>query len=170
MIIPLDIAHKVLATFGITKPSREYERWVKDDGFDIDDFPSVLFQSGYIFVLDWRGCLADELERIAAALSKLGVKIHTDFSHDGERATVSIDDRSVELSYSPNDQQASWLGAISNLQSIVPASIQFRESVNNGESDTDVYSVLPCNEWHELDTTATEAIGSLFRPLGSTDG
>jgi hypothetical protein len=40
--IPLETAHKILATFGITSPTRAYERWVKDDGFDVKDFDEVL--------------------------------------------------------------------------------------------------------------------------------
>ncbi len=170
MIIPLDTAHKILATFGITKPSREYERWVKDSGFDVDDFPSVLNESEYIFVLDWRACLTDELERIATALGKLGITVFVDPLENGQTASVTINERLVELSYSPNDAQTSWLTVINAIQSIVPSNIEFRESVNNGDSDTDVYSVLPEDEWHDLDVNATEAIQSLFRPLGPVGG
>lgn len=170
MIIPLDTAHTILATFGITKPTREYQRWVKDDGFKLDDFLSVLFESEYVFVLDWRGCLADELEWMAVALRKLGVAVYTDSSEDGATAAVTIGVRAVALSYTPNDPQTGWLAVISGLQSIVPANIEFRESVDNGNSDTAMYAVLPCDEWQELDTTATEVIQSLFRPLGSTGG
>jgi hypothetical protein len=170
MMIPLETAHKILAAFGITKPSREYERWVKAEGFDPDDLRSVLIQSDYIFVLDWRGCLADELERMVTALRLLGVEANAQPSDDGQTASVAIGDQSVQLSYSPNNQETSWLAVVCGLQSIVPANIEFRESFNNGDSDTDVYSVLPSDEWHDLDTNATEAIRSLFRPLDHVGG
>ena len=165
MLIPLDTAHKILAAFGITKPSRKYERWVKDEGFEVDDFESVLIESKFLFVLDWRACLADELERIVTALTKLGVVVHAFPSDDGQSASVTIDGASSRVSYSPNDEQTSWLAVICALQSMVPANIEFRESVDNGGSDTDVYAVLPSDEWRDLDTNAAEAMQSLFQPL-----
>lgn len=43
--ISIDVAHRFLATFGITKPTKAYERWVKPNGFDLDDFHTVLFHT-----------------------------------------------------------------------------------------------------------------------------
>jgi hypothetical protein len=146
MLVPLDTAHRILATFGITKPSREYERWLKDEGFDIDDFPSVLFKSEYVFVLDWRASLSDELEPIATALEKLGVSAQIHSSDEGDTASISIAERSLSLTYSPNDEHTSWLA-------------------DNGNSDTDVYAVLPRDEWDDLDANAPEVMQSLFRSL-----
>src|SRR4051812_38439061 len=138
MTIPLDTAHKILATFGITKPSGEYQRWVKDEGFDEADFPSVLYESEYIFNLDWRSSLPDELERVVAGLNNLGVAISADASNDEETLSVTFDSRVTTLSFSPDDQLTSWRAVIQALQAIVPANIEFRESVNNGQSDEDV--------------------------------
>jgi hypothetical protein len=165
MLVPLDTAHRILATFGITKPSREYERWLKDEGFDIDDFPSVLFKSEYVFVLDWRASLSDELEPIATALEKLGVSAQIHSSDEGDTASISIAERSLSLTYSPNDEHTSWLAVVRSVQSILPANIEFRESCDNGNSDTDVYAVLPRDEWDDLDANAPEVMQSLFRSL-----
>src|SRR5262249_24797678 len=145
-----DTAHKILATFGITRPSREYERWVKDEGFDEGDFPAVLYESEYIFILDWRSSLPDELERVVIGLNNLGVALSADASDDGETVSVTFDGRITHISFSPSDQLTSWLAVIHALQSIVPANIEFRESVNNGMSDESVYAVLPKDEWHDL--------------------
>lgn len=64
--IPFDAAHKILAGFGITQPTRAYERWVKKDGFDLGDFHEVLFESPFVFIIDWRAWLREELETVAA--------------------------------------------------------------------------------------------------------
>lgn len=73
--IPLQVPHQFLATFGITKPSKSYERWVKADGFDSADFPDVIGESEFIFRVDWKAALPDELPLIADALAKLDVEL-----------------------------------------------------------------------------------------------
>jgi hypothetical protein len=167
-MIPLDEAHTILVSFGITQSSPEYERWVKADGFEEDDFISILSESKYLFILDWRGCLAEELENMTTTLNSLGAALQVESSSDeGDTASVTLEGKSVQLSYAPNEEQTSWLTVIQGLQAILPANLEFRESVHNGDSDTDVYAVLPKKEWDELGRNASESIQSLFRPLGS---
>lgn len=102
--IPLETAHQILATFGITRPTRAYERWVKEDGFDLKDFDEVLFESPYIFVIDWRCYLHDELETIIRALARLDVQIRLDLDEEGESGfVVSPDGKRARVAYRPID-------------------------------------------------------------------
>lgn len=71
----LETAHRFLAMFGISQPTRQYERWVKEDGFDFADFPDVLGESPFIISVDWRAALSDELPLIADTLAKLDVEL-----------------------------------------------------------------------------------------------
>ena len=105
---------------------------------------------------------------MATKLNSLGAAMQVESSSDeGDMALVTIEEKSVQLSYAPNEEQTSWLTVIQGLQSVLPANLEFRESVHNGDSDTDVYAVLPKKEWDELARNAGESIQTLFRPLGS---
>src|SRR5688572_17586705 len=84
--VPLDIVHAVLGTFGITKPTPEYERWVRPDGMDFDDLVEVLGASPFYFVIDWRASSGEELEIIAAGLSRLGANLEIDLAPDDDEA------------------------------------------------------------------------------------
>ncbi|QDT52937.1 hypothetical protein Pan44_09500 [Caulifigura coniformis] len=170
MHIPLEAAHRILSTFGITKPTREYERWVKPDGFDHVDFHEVLYGSDFIFVLDWRAALEDELERIVHALGKLDVVMDFEIDDSDSRcgiAVVTVERRPATVRYSGNDDGTSWRAVITALQTIMPPQIEFREDVGNGESDTDAYAVLPVDEWQDLERDAGESLKLFFRPLSS---
>jgi len=170
MFISLEAAHQILATFGITKPTREYERWVKPDGFNHVDFYDVLYGSDYIFILDWRAALEDELERIVHALGKLDVvmDVETDDSDSScGIAVVTVEGRQATVRYSANDDGTNWLAVVTALQAIMPPRIEFREDIGNGESDTDVYAVLPVDEWQDLERDAGEPLKLFFRPLSN---
>jgi hypothetical protein len=164
MRIPLDTAHKFLGTFGIAKPTKEYERWVHEDGFDMDDFASVLGDSPYNFIIDWRADLVDELGNIANALSLLGAQLDYDENPDTEEITVSCEGRTAQVKYVPADHD-DFTNVIFALQSIVPPNIEFRASPGNGDSDTWVFSVLRRDEWNELEALDSEALNNLFVPL-----
>lgn len=87
--IPIEIAHKILATFGITSPTRAYERWVKNDGFDLKDFDEVLYESPFIFIVDWHACLQDELETIRDSLARLDVHLDLELDSVGNLDMLS---------------------------------------------------------------------------------
>jgi hypothetical protein len=58
---------QVLLAFGIDERTREYDRWIKDEGgpgagFDLDDFNEVLFDSPFILNVDWCDVLQEDLE------------------------------------------------------------------------------------------------------------
>lgn len=162
--IPLDVAHKVLAAFGITRPTRAYERWVKEDGFDLKDFDAVLFESPFVFCIDWRAWLQEELESIAKALAPLGIQLVVELDETGESGVVSCGiDRRAEIAYRPNDGD---LDAVFRaLQVVVPDNIEFRMSPDNAGSDTAVYAVLPKQEWAELEREAPKVIQQFFVKL-----
>src|SRR5262245_60537360 len=98
--IPIETAHTILATFGITKPTRAYERWVKPDGFDVKDFGDVLYESPFVFTVDWRAWLKEELETIAIALEKLGQSLRVELDEEGNHGfVVGANGRRAEVKY-----------------------------------------------------------------------
>jgi hypothetical protein len=162
--IPLDTAHQILATFGITSPTKAYERWVKDNGFDIKDFDSVLYESPYIFIIDWRDCLQEVLEDAAKSLGLLGVGLQLEFDEQGETGFVSCEGRRERVSYRPSDD--SHLDEVfRSIQRVVPVNIEFRASNYNEGSDTRLYALLPRDEWHELEQLSQDVIAHFFGPL-----
>jgi len=167
--IPIDSAQKILATFGLTKPTLAYNRWVKEDGFDLRDFDSVLFESPFIFVIDWRACLEEELEVVADTLAQLDVHLEAEFDEEGETGVVTCGaGRTVEVSYRPKDD-SDLDGVFRALQSVVPENIQFRSSPFNDGSDTAVYAVLPRDEWADLEKEAPTVMAFFFKPLKSDE-
>jgi hypothetical protein len=162
--IPLEVAHQILATFGISKPTRAYERWVKPDGFDLRDFDSVLFESPFIFVIDWRDALDEVLDRVVQALSELNVDLVIDLDEDGESGFLgSGPTRRAPVAYRPSDDSG-LESVFRSLQSVVPDTVEFRESTDNEGSDTSVFAVLPRDEWQDLERLAPDVMRSLFRP------
>jgi hypothetical protein len=164
--IPLEVAHRILGTFGITKPTKAYNRWVKEDGFDLKDFAAVLFDSPFIFILDWRGELGD-LEAVTGALEKLGVRLVLDLNDDGDSGWVSVGSgHRAPVAYSANvDDVSDWESVCLAIQSVVPATIEFRSSPDNDDGDTCVFAVLPQDEWADLERIAPEAVHHFFQKL-----
>ena len=159
MIIPIEIAHMVLATFGITTQTTKYERWVKVDGFNADDFEEVLGDSPFILSFDWRGAIDEDLDYVREALSKLNVSIKLNFDEpENNSGVVECNGKRANVRYVPNDSCTSWFDVIKAIQGIMPPGIEFRASVDNGGSDTDVYAVLPVVEWVSLEKEAPEVI------------
>jgi hypothetical protein len=163
--IPIDTAHKVLATFGITQPTRKYERWVKEDGFDLNDFNEVLFESPFVFIIDWRAWLQEELEAIAKTLALLNVRLEFELNEDGEAGYVRCrgSDR-FPVSYRPNDS-SDFDDVIRAVQAVVPENIGFRAGRENHGGDTWVYAVLPSNEWADLENLDRQVVDYFFVPL-----
>jgi len=165
--IPLESAHKILATFGITRPTRAYERWVKDDGFDVRDFPDVLFESPYVFVLDWQAWLQEELERIVKTLALLQVALTLDLNEDGESGHVVCESRGVAVGSGTNESDG-FDALFVALQSVMPPLIEFRGSPGNRDGDTFVYAVLPRDEWQDLEQVAPEVMAHFFLALNAS--
>jgi len=163
--VPLETAHQFLATFGITKPTKEYERWVKEDGFDFEDFPSVLSDSPYIFMVDWRAALEDELPLIVTGLVGLDVELRYDVDPETSQGTITCNGQTQQIKFVPSDSD-DFTAVILALQSIVPPNIEFRTSPLNGEMDQWDFAVLPRDEWAQLETLDSELVNSLFVPFG----
>jgi len=162
--IPLEAAQTILATFGITRPTKAYERWVKTDGFDVRDFNSVLFESKFIFVVDWRASLDEELANVASTLSELGVQLQCDLDEEGEAGYVACEGRRTPVKYRPNDEDR-LDEVFCAIQSVVPKHIEFRGSPLSEGSDTALFAVLPRDEWADLKTAAADVIAHFFKPL-----
>lgn len=162
--IPIETANRFLATFGITKPTKEYERWRKEDGFDVDDFPSVLAGSPLIFIVDWRANIADELPRIVHGLVKLGVTLVNEVDEVSSTGFVGSGENKILVKYVPVDHD-DFTDTIVAIQSVVPPQIEFRKSPYNGQSDTWDFAVLPRNEWAQLEALDSAVLQRLYVPL-----
>jgi hypothetical protein len=162
--IPLDAAHSILATFGITSPTKQYERWVKPEGFDVRDFGSVLFESPFIFVIDWRASLDEELETVANALLQLDTQVDVDVDEETGAGHVECNGRRAPVAHDISDD-SSLDNVFRALQSIMPKHLEFRASPLSEGSDTAMYAVLPRDEWAELERTAASAMAHFFKPL-----
>src|SRR5262245_17956172 len=121
--IPLDIAHQVLATFGITESSDLYERNIKPNGFKVDDLHEILCaDSRFIFIIDWRAALPEELEPIAAAVRELGADFKIDVHPDADDGWVECDGKRERVKYVPRDQD-SFIDVIRAIQKVLPSTI-----------------------------------------------
>ena len=158
--VSIEAANKILGTFGV-KESRKYERWLKEYGFDLKDFDSVLFESPFIFIIDWRASLEEELERVVDALGQLDVQLELELDEDGDSGFVVCGDKRAKVAYRPNDTE-SFDPVFRALQSVVPTNIEFQSSPLSEGSDTYVYAVLPADEWADLRTGSTKEIVEYF--------
>ncbi len=162
--IPIETANRFLATFGITKPTKDYERWVKEDGFDLDDFANVLTESPFIFVVDWRADIADELPRIVDGLAKLRVRLESKVDAVASTAFVGSGENKILVKYVPADHD-DFTDTIVAIQSVVPSHIEFRKSPDNELRDTWYFAALPRAEWSELEALDSAALQRLYVPL-----
>lgn len=166
--IPLDQAEHILATFGITRPTPAYERWVKPDGFDLKDFDSVLFDSPLVVGVDWREPLGPALEAVKMALDRLGVSLRivprVDPAKLGEAAVLSCGG-GPEAVVSHGREDDNLDGVVRGIQSVVPPELEFRAWSGNAGRDSWAYAVLPRDEWADLERRSPETIASLFQPV-----
>src|SRR5215469_14053807 len=104
-IIPLDKAHQILLTFGISKPTPVYERRVRTDGFRPSDLYDVLGESQFFFVMDWRGWLDQFVEEVLPSLAALGCVLTYEPDDDQGNSGVlgSGDGGSEHIRYIPNE-------------------------------------------------------------------
>src|SRR5213079_3423272 len=87
--ISLDVAHQVLGTFGIDEQTPLYERRIKPDGFMLDDLHEILAsESRFVFIVDWRAALPEELAPIALAVSELGADVKVEVPEDADAGWV----------------------------------------------------------------------------------
>ncbi|HJT34820.1 MAG TPA: hypothetical protein VJ783_22525 [Pirellulales bacterium] len=157
-----------MAAFGITKPTRSYERWVKDDGFDSADFSDVVGESEFIFRVDWKTALPDELPLIADALAKWDVDLKFNVKPDEDSGFIACNGREAKVKYTPNDE-GDFTDVIAAIQSILPENIEFRAAPNNASSDTWEFAILPRDEWAGLEKLDRELVNSLFVPLSADE-
>ncbi len=164
--IPREVAHQFLATFGITKPTKSYDRSLKDDGFDPAEFRDVVGESEFIFRVDWKAALSDELPLIADTLAKLNVDLKLSLEANEDNGFVSCNGREAKVKYTPSDEE-DFTEVMAAIQSIVPENIEFRAAPGNSRSDTWEFAVLPRDEWADLEKLDRELVGSLFVPLSA---
>jgi hypothetical protein len=166
-LINLDVAHQVLATFGITEPSPLYDRRVKPSGFAHDDLHEVLAsESPFIFIVDWRAALPEELALIIPAVEKLGANVRSEVAVDADDGWIECAGKREWVKYVPNDND-DFTDVIVAFQTIIPAAIEFRESIHNGGSDTWEFAALLREEWTALESLDRAFIASTYRSLAA---
>lgn len=164
-LLPVDVVNQLLPNFGITSPSSLYERRVRDNGFKFDDILELIEESPFVYTIDWRACLNDELEVISSSLSKLGVELSFELNEDGNCGRVWVDDMVSPISYSPDVDNGSFDSAMFVLQSVLPERFEIRASVYNGGNDSNCYAILPEDYWQEVDSLAGEVVNRFFVPF-----
>lgn len=161
--LPLDAAHACLVVFGITKRTREYDRWVKDDGFDLDDFLQVLVDSPYLCCLDWRCDLADELPEFAEGLAGLGIDLQFEFFEQGNSGRVACGGNMGAFSLSASDEHE-LDATMRTIQRVIPAGFEIRAQLGNEDMDQATYAILSKDAWAELANAAPAFIAEVFPP------
>jgi hypothetical protein len=164
--IPLDVAHDVLIAFGLKTRTHRYARWVRDEdtpgaGFDLDDFSEVLFDSPFVFIIDWKDWLQDKLEEIASLLKELEIELELHLDPEGDSGFVSCGSDLAPVAYLPRTYPH-FDHVIRAVQGVIPSDIEFRVLPESHQSDTWVYAVLPRARWIELENAAPEVIRHFF--------
>ena len=164
-LIPLDVAERVLAVFGIDAPTPLYERRATAGGITLDGLHEVLASdSPFVFIIDWRAELFEELELIAAALAGLGVALRVDFpDDDAGKGWVECDGNRRALKYVPRDGD-DFTDVIVAVQQLMPPAVEFRAG-GDGQGDGWEFAVLRREEWSALDALDGSPVASMFRPL-----
>ena len=164
--IPVEVANQLLATFGFTKPTPEYERRLRPDGFRLADFNDVLFDSRFVFIMDWRGVLDEFVEQVLPALAELGYELsYEPDDEDGVSGTlITPDDRIAPIRYVPSEG-TDFTAVMRAFQRLAPDHVEFRQVPGNEESDTWIYAALSREEWAALEVIEPVGIKHFFAPL-----
>jgi hypothetical protein len=102
-LIPLDASHEILSVFGIGPYSKGYQRWKRDDGLMASDLLTVLCESPWILIMDWRGCLQDAVDEIVKQLGLIGIEATADLDNEGNEGYLAIGQNRAGIKYVPVD-------------------------------------------------------------------
>ena len=164
-LLPIDVAHEILAIFGVTEPTAVYERRVKPNGFDHAGLWDVIADaSPFVFIIDHRAALPDELARIAPAIAELGAELTVDVAAAADDGWVSCDDRCAPVKYRPADRD-DFTDVIRALQRVVPETIAFRASPDNADNDGWTFAALFREEWAKLEALHEPFVREFFDTL-----
>ena len=164
-VIPLDVAHRFLSTFGASEPTPLYDRRIRPDGFKLSDLHELIAEQRFVIAMDWRGFLDDCVPDIVAALAELDVEIEFEVDDDGHTGTLrDAGGREESIGYAPNGGM-SFDSVIEAFRRLVPPEIEFRHSPANEGSDAWEYAVLPAGEWAELEVLDRAAVRWMFVPF-----
>lgn len=167
-LIPLDIANRILATFGITEPSPLYERRVTSGGFSSPDFADVLHESRFVFVMDNSIELDAVCADIATALAELGapVDVETD-EEDGTTGALTSPHAAVVVRFNraAGDDYEAADAIIRGFQKAAGDGVEFRARPGDAVGDCWIYAVLTPAEWRQLEALRDGVIHQYFAPL-----
>ena len=161
---PLDVVHEILAIFGIDEPTPLYERRVKSDGFDHDGLWDVITDaSPFVFIIDWRAALPEELTPIAKAVGGLGATLVVDVPAGADDGWISCDDRCAPVKYRASDKD-DFTDVIRAVQRVVPPAIEFRAFPDNADNDGWTFAALLREEWAKLEMLDAGFVQTYFAP------
>lgn len=160
-IIPLDEAHKILATFGIGPNSRGYQRWHREDGFRRGDLEDILNESDFILNVDWRELLSDAMDAIVSQLHELGIEASVDLNEDGEKGVFGANGKEIRIKYSLNDED-NFDRVIASINPLISRMAHYRKLRSSEGSDTWSYAILKNEDWRQLRQSAGEWMSLLF--------
>jgi hypothetical protein len=162
-VVPVESANQILEIFGITKPSRLYARRLQPAGFRLWDFVDVVYESRFIFAMDWRGVLDEFVDEVLPVVAELGIRLeYQPDNEEGTRGTITASEgRTEHVRYIPNEGD-DFDEVIRSLQRLCGGEVEFRHADNAG-SDTWVYAVLLRCQWKKLEAIDRGVIRYLFR-------
>lgn len=164
-LISVEVVNQLLPNFGITKPSSLYERRIRGDNFKADDVLELIEESPYVYKIDWRAWLRDELEHISSSLIRQGVDLSYELNEKGDSGNITIGDKVATISYSPDADDGSFDAAMAAIESVLPQGFEVRASIYNGGNDSNCYAILPRDHWREVEALAGTVVNSLFVPF-----
>ena len=165
-LVCVESVENILVSFGITKATKNYDRWVSEQGCLLSDFSDVLYESKFVFIFDWRGEIKEDIKPVIKALNNLKVDIKVYEVEDNENMLkLECGNDSCTIEYTPNNENTSWNKVINNISKIVPPHIIFKQDYWNGGSDTEVYAVLHENEWKYIYELEPKVMNYLFKEL-----
>jgi hypothetical protein len=156
-------AQEILAAFGISGPSPEYERWVRDDGFRPIDLVDVLSPSQRKITIDWRDALENVFIDLTRAFESHGLETSSDstFVDEGRRETgvFRLGSHAIEFART-REGIVDFTQKLRELEIATSGALAFR--LKDTGSDTVVLALLPREDWAALDALDSRVITYLF--------
>jgi hypothetical protein len=157
----------LLRALGGRNPERRYGSRARERGFDPETLGDALADCRFVFVIDWRAGLDEELEFITDALAGLGTDLRYELDADGDRGWIATDTSREEVEYYPDRSDLDDL--FRALQQVVPPDLEFRAAPDNKSCDTGIYAVLRRSDWNRLEETVPTELAQLFAPIPGGD-
>lgn len=167
-IVPLDVAHEVLAAFAIGPDDQTYQRWKRDDGFRLADLESVLATSRFTLGVDWRETLKDAVATMLGQLGAIGISATSDLDEDDERGHIEMNGERQSVKYVSSDED-DFDRVVRGVNSLISAKAHYRKYRSSEGTDGWWYGLLSNEEWKRMEASASELTRLLFTELGAAN-